>query len=123
MSHARSPSAAQRADANAGDQYWEVVRTLWRRPNDPWWDDVATPQKEDRDQTVTAALQAAAGQLENDQGSDPTAWNWGEAHTVSAVNQTLGKSGIAPIERIFNRGPLPVGGEKNDARRPSATFQ
>ena len=29
---------------------------------------------------------------------------------MSAVNQTLGKSGIGPIERIFNRGPLPVGG-------------
>jgi len=31
-------------------------------------------------------------------------------HLVEARNATLGESGIAPVERIFNRGPLPVGG-------------
>jgi penicillin amidase len=31
-------------------------------------------------------------------------------HTAVFRNQTFGKSGIGPIERIFNRGPVAVGG-------------
>lgn len=96
--------------ANAGDQFWEVIRTLWKRPNDPWWDDAATEQKEDRDQTVTAALDAAASQLGDEQGENPDSWQWGQLHTLEVTNQTLGKSGIGVIESIFNRGPVQTGG-------------
>ena len=96
--------------ANAGDRFWEVIRTLWNKPGDPWWDDAATPQEEDRDQTVTQALDAAAAELTEEQGSDPGKWHWGALHLVEARNATLGESGVAPIEAIFNRGPLPVGG-------------
>jgi penicillin amidase len=96
--------------ANAGDQFWQVIRTLWKRPNDPWWDDAATEQQENRDQTVTAALEAAADQLGEEQGENPESWLWGELHTLEVTNQTLGKSGIGLIESIFNRGPVQTGG-------------
>ncbi len=98
------------ASANAGDQFWQVIRDLWKRPSDPWWDDAATEQKEDRDQTVTAALDAAANQLGEEQGENPDSWQWGQLHTLEVTNQTLGKSGIGPIEAIFNRGPVQTGG-------------
>jgi len=35
---------------------------------------------------------------------------WGELHTATFRNATLGNSGIAPIESIFNRGPFPTAG-------------
>jgi penicillin amidase len=37
-------------------------------------------------------------------------WRWGDLHTATFQNQSLGKSGIGPIEAIFNRGPVPVDG-------------
>ncbi len=56
--------AGKAVSFNAGDRIWEVIRVLWREPNNVWWDDVATAQKEDRNQTVTASLQAAADQVD-----------------------------------------------------------
>ncbi|HLE03496.1 MAG TPA: penicillin acylase family protein, partial [Anaerolineales bacterium] len=38
------------------------------------------------------------------------AWRWGDLHTATFENQSLGLSGIAPIEWIFNRGPVETDG-------------
>jgi penicillin amidase len=35
---------------------------------------------------------------------------WGDLHTVTFHNQSLGTSGVAPIEAIFNRGPYRASG-------------
>jgi penicillin amidase len=43
-------------------------------------------------------------------GKDMSRWKWGAVHTALFRNQSFGKSGIGLIERIFNRGPVPVGG-------------
>lgn len=96
--------------ANGGDRYWEVMYGLWDEPNNPWWDDVNTPERENRDQTVTASLNAAAAELDERLGGDPASWQWGDLHTLELTNASLGQSGIAPIEWLFNRGPYQVGG-------------
>ena len=95
---------------DGGDRFWEATYRLWAQPNNPWWDDVNTPEVEDRDATVNASLQAAAAELRGELGDDPTAWQWGDLHTLELTNMTLGDSGIAPIEWLFNRGPYSVGG-------------
>ncbi|MEI8082262.1 MAG: penicillin acylase family protein [Actinomycetes bacterium] len=95
---------------NAGDRFWETIRVLWNTPNDPWWDDANTPIKEDRDTTVTNSLRAATDELTKAQGSDPTKWNWGSAHTLTVENPTLGTTGVKLIDSIFNRGPIVTGG-------------
>ena len=41
---------------------------------------------------------------------DTPGWQWGKLHRVTLRHQTLGSSGIGPIERLFNRGDWPVGG-------------
>jgi penicillin amidase len=43
-------------------------------------------------------------------GPDPSTWRWGSIHTLQLTNGSFGKSGIAPIESLFNRGPYTVGG-------------
>jgi len=86
------------------------IRNLWDRPDDPWWDDASTAETEDRDTTITASLEAATAELSNLQGSDPTGWRWGALHTLLLRNATLGDSGIAPIEMLFNRGPIETAG-------------
>ena len=55
-------------------------------------------------------MAAAVAELSGLQGEDPQAWNWGGLHTLLLRNQTLGDSGIGPIEAIFNRGPVQTAG-------------
>ncbi len=96
--------------ASGGDRYWEVVQNIWDSPDDFWWDDKTTAERESRDQTLQAALAAAAGELGETLGGDPASWRWGALHTLLLQNQTLGDSGIGPIEAIFNRGPIQTAG-------------
>jgi len=79
-------------------------------PNWPWFDDKRTPQVETRDDILLRALKDAVDDLTKRLGPDMPRWKWGDVHTATFRNQSLGKSGIAPIEALLNRGPVPVNG-------------
>jgi penicillin amidase len=96
--------------ASGGDRYWQVVQNIWNDESNAWWDDRTQPGVQDRDTTLQASLAAAIVELQDRQGTDPSGWSWGELHQLELVNQTLGTSGIAPIEWLFNRGPYPTAG-------------
>ena len=87
-----------------------VVSRLLGEPGNAWWDDLQTPSIETRDAILVAAVQDAMAELEQRLGNDPTRWTWGGLHTATFRNETLGESGIGPIEAIFNRGPFPTAG-------------
>ncbi len=96
--------------ADGGDRFWEVIYRIWDAPEDFWWDDRTEDGKQTRDETLQAALAAAAAELRSTLGDDPSQWRWGALHTLLLRNETLGDSGIAPIEALFNRGPIEVAG-------------
>lgn len=96
--------------ANGGDQFWQVIKNIWDSPDDFWWDDKTTPETEDRDAMLATAMIEAQSELQELQGDSPADWNWGGIHTLTLTNQTLGTSGIGPIESLFNRGPIEVAG-------------
>jgi penicillin amidase len=99
------------ARPDGGDRWFEVLRALLDRPGDPWWDDVRTAGvKETRDDMLRGALKDADAELRERLGGDPAKWRWGDLHTLTLTNETFGTSGIAPIERLFNRGPMKLGG-------------
>ncbi len=79
-------------------------------PNWPWFDDKRTAQVETRDDILLRALKNAVDDLTKRLGPDMPRWKWGSVHTATFRNQSLGKSGIAPIEALLNRGPVPVNG-------------
>jgi penicillin amidase len=87
-----------------------VVDDLFADPTNAWWDVKSTPQVETRDDVVAASMVAAADELSKAQGGDPAGWRWGRMHTLYVQNQSLGTSGIGPIEWLFNVGPVPVSG-------------
>ncbi len=87
-----------------------VVSRLVDAPHSPWWDDRGTPAPEDRDTIFRLALGDAVAELKGALGKEPSNWAWGDLHTATFKNQTLGESGIPPIEALFNRGPFRVGG-------------
>lgn len=88
-----------------------VMRQLVADADNSWWDDVTTSRVEDRDAILLAAVSDAHAELTGLLGDDPTEWRWGDLHTATFQNQTFGKSGISPIEAIFNRkSPPNLGG-------------
>ena len=89
------------------------MRNLVQQPDSPWWDDKTTTDKvETRDDIFTKAFGEAVScqQCIDKFGKDISKWQWGELHSATFRNATLGESGIGPIEALFNRGPFPTGG-------------
>jgi len=80
-------------------------------PVAPLWDNPATLDlHENRDMVLATALHKGMKAGIRKLGKDITRWRWGTVHTALFRNQTFGDSGIKPVEAIFNRGPVPVGG-------------
>ncbi|MEU7896602.1 penicillin acylase family protein [Nonomuraea sp. NPDC049152] len=105
------PEAAR---PTGGDRWYEVVRNLLERPDDPFWDDVTTKNfTETRDDILRAAMADAHQELAVRLGADVKAWRWGDLHALTLTNQTFGTSGIGPIESLFNRGPFGSPGNKD----------
>jgi len=98
-----------------GGRWYVVMRNLVQQPNSPWWDDKATTDViETRDDIFARAFGEAIKQFQDTYGMDTTEWPaWGNLHTSTFRNATLGKSGIGPIENLFNRGPFVTGGGKS----------
>ncbi|WP_375507224.1 penicillin acylase family protein, partial [uncultured Nostoc sp.] len=95
---------------DGGDRWYAVVANLVKQPNSFWWDNRNTPEVENRDQILRQSFTKAVDELERIQSKDPQNWNWGNLHTVTFKNATLGKSGVAPIEALFNRGAFATAG-------------
>ena len=101
-----------------GDRWYAVVADLLEQPRNPWWDDVTTTDTvETRDDILLAAMTNARKEITSLMARDTDEWQWGRLHTVTLRNQTLGDSGIGPIEALFNRGAYPVGGGSGGGER------
>nr|WP_218617958.1 penicillin acylase family protein [Cryptosporangium aurantiacum] len=98
------------APPDGGSRWFEVVTALLRNSDSPWWDEKSTSTVEQRDDIVRAALRDAADELTERLGDDPSEWRWGDLHTLTIRNQSLGESGVGMVEAMFNRGPYPVAG-------------
>jgi penicillin G amidase len=90
---------------DGGGRWVAVVERLLREPSASWWDDAATETVETRDDVLVAAMLAARDELTRLQARDPAEWTWGALHRLELHNQTLGESGIGPVEWLVNRGP------------------
>ena len=95
---------------DARDSATAALVELLADESSPWFDDVATPEVETRDEILLRALEAAVEELTDTLGRDMDGWRWGDLHTATFQNASLGRCGIRLIEAIFNRGPVPVDG-------------
>ncbi|HHV22348.1 MAG TPA: penicillin acylase family protein [Propionibacterium sp.] len=92
------------------DRWYAVIADLLREPDNEWWDDKTTATVEDRDDIIGRALVLARRDATVLRSRDPSGWAWGHSHRLRLRHETLGRSGIGPVERIFNRGDEAVGG-------------
>ena len=103
----------------------ELPEELWPAGGDRWYAVVrvcsssratsggtTSPPGGDRDpgRHPAAAMTNARKEITSLMARDADEWQWGRLHTVTLRNQTLGTSGIKPVEALFNRGAYEVGG-------------
>jgi penicillin amidase len=89
-----------------------LVIDLMSKPEDPWWDDPKTPERETRDDILRRALGEALRWLGERYGQDPKGWTWGHVHTVTYQHGTLGGPGLpGPLRRVFNTPTEPARGD------------
>jgi len=84
-----------------------ALERMLREPNNSWFDDVTTPEREKRDDIIRRSFAEACDLLGRRFGDGPHEWAWGRLHTVT-FNHRLGAK--KPLDLIFNRGPLPARG-------------
>lgn len=105
-------------DDELPEKYWPVGSSRWfavvgaiaDQPDSPWWDNKTTPEVETRDQIFQQALGEAVTELDAKLGKTQADWKWGDLHTITFRNQSLGDSGIPPIDALLNRGPFRTSG-------------
>ncbi|MBN2005851.1 MAG: penicillin acylase family protein [Anaerolineae bacterium] len=65
---------------------------------------------------LAESLAAAVTALRQRRGDDPRNWAWGSVRTLTFVHPVGVK---APLDRVFNLGPLPGGGDSNTSAQAS----
>ncbi len=95
---------------SGGGRWFRVTELILAEPDHWLWDHADTDVREDRDAIISESFSKAVAYLVDSLGENPSNWAWGELHGATFENQTLGQSGVAPIELLFNRGPQAVGG-------------
>ncbi|WP_217474573.1 penicillin acylase family protein [Stutzerimonas stutzeri] len=114
-------SAAWRALVEtANTSYSAQADHLLGRDDSPFWDDLNTPQQEDKPAILARALAMAVGRLEAALGTDRNAWRWGKLHTytwqtgstqLAPYLPASQRAGIKAISNYLDRGPYPAGGD------------
>jgi penicillin amidase len=101
---------------DVGEENIERVRgavffhQLANSPNAVWWDDTTTDALETREEIMLASLADTIDWFRENVGDDANEWTWGAIHTATFASNPLGISGIGPLERLVNLGPIPVDG-------------
>jgi penicillin amidase len=88
----------------------EALPSLLEKEESHWFDDIYSEEIEDRNVILLLALEDALDDLEARLGESIDTWRWGDVHTATFRKLGLGQSGIAPLERLLNRGPYEVDG-------------
>ncbi|MDH3464140.1 MAG: penicillin acylase family protein, partial [Acidimicrobiia bacterium] len=93
-----------------GSRWFAIIDKLLENPEDPFWDDKRTVEIETAPDILERAMETAHTEL-TDLLGDAEDWRWGDLHTAVFENQTLGQSGIGPVDWLFNRSaPADIGG-------------
>jgi penicillin amidase len=102
-------------NAGISDRTWMAsvsgLFNIMQQRDNPWFDDVRTPEVEDRDAILRRSVQEAmefwSRRFGDLVGNLDSQWAWGKLHTAT-FDHPLGS--VKPLDLIFNRGPLAARG-------------
>ncbi len=101
--------------------FWQQrFEALLATPDAAWFDDTATPHRETLADVIRAAAPRARTLLEGLQGKDPSAWHWGEAHSLHFVSP-LRPSGLG--SGLAGSFAVPRGGSGETLNRGIYDFE
>lgn len=86
---------------------WHFYKSILKKNDSLWWDDVQTTEKETASSIIQKSFEDSVKTLASKFGSDVSKWSWGKLHTLEYPHP-FGKK--KPMDKLFNRGPFPVGG-------------
>ena len=120
-------SAAWKAFIANGDlSYAAQADHLLGREDSPFWDDIRTPQKEDKAMILARSLAAAISAGDSQLGGDRKAWQWGKLHGYTwknASGQTVrGPLAAGGDHTTLNTAAFAWGQDFNTTRAPSMRF-
>ena len=87
-----------------------------KRPDSHWFD---LGNGETRDDVMRLALRDAVAYLKKELGPSMDDWAWGKLHTLT-YGHPLGQ--VKPLDRLFNRGPFPLGCDSSTVWQAMATY-
>ncbi|MEN5047100.1 penicillin acylase family protein [Pseudomonas koreensis] len=112
--------------ANGDLSYAAQADHLLGREDSPFWDDLRTPQKEDKAVTLARSLAAAINAGDSQLGGDHKAWQWGKLHSYTWKNangQTVrGPLAAGGDHTTLNTAAFAWGQDFNTTRAPSMRF-
>ncbi len=88
-------------------QFQRAVKVLNENPKSIWWDNAATTIREEQQDILIAAFDAAYRELASSLGNNPTEWTWSRAAFLE-IKHPLGE--VAALRPLFNIGKRPVWG-------------
>jgi penicillin amidase len=88
-----------------GEHSREWLMLTLADPQSPWWE---TGDGRTRTDLICQGMREAMETLKKTCGPNMEDWSWGKIHCLT-FGHTLG--GVKPLDRIFNRGPYPIGGD------------
>jgi penicillin amidase len=86
----------------------EIIRRLVSEPNNPWWDNPSTAEREYMADILRLSLEESYRELGQELGKDPSSWQWGTLHTITFQNQVM--NSFPFIKKAFNQGPFQTSG-------------
>ncbi|TDV42875.1 acyl-homoserine-lactone acylase [Pseudomonas graminis] len=85
---------------------------LLGREDSPYWDDVKTPQREDKPAILARSLAAAITVGETQFGADHKAWQWGKLHQTTWTAQSAQlTAALGGNKASVLKGPIATGGD------------
>ena len=95
-------------NVGVGSTSKEIIRQLVGQPENPWWNDTNTSERETMVDILKVTFEESYRELKKEHGKDPAAWQWGELHTITFHNQVM--SSFPFVNKFFDRGPFPAAG-------------
>jgi penicillin amidase len=90
-----------------GERAMEWLQKTISEPDSHWFD---LGLGENRDDLVRTVLRQTVDELKTKFGPSIESWEWSKLHKIR-FSHTLGQ--VKPLDKLFNRGPYPVGGDFN----------
>ena len=88
-----------------GERSWEWLEWILGEPDSPWFD---LGNGETRDDVARLVLRETVDFLKTELGPEIDDWAWSKLHTLT-YGHVMGQ--VKPLDRLFNRGPYPIGGD------------